>query len=93
MGDFLPFLSHASPAGIVGLGVIMMMFGWLVPVSVMNGRLKDKDIIIKSKDDLIASLERNNKQLLSGNTTTVQLVDAMASNVQLVGTDGQSGTG
>jgi hypothetical protein len=80
LNELAPFLSF-TPEGLLGLVVVMMLFGYLVPLRVVRGRLADKDAIIADQAHTIARLSRNNDQLLLGNTTTVQVLEATANNV------------
>lgn len=74
--ELSPFLS-LTPSGLLGLVVLMMMFGWLVPMRIVKTRLADKDIIISDLRRANAILERNNSQLLKGTTATVQVLEAL----------------
>ena len=76
MSELSPFLS-LTPSGLLGLVVVMVMFGWLVPLRIVRGRLADKDVIIADLRQANAVLKRNNDQLLRGNTATVQVLDAL----------------
>lgn len=76
MSELSPFLS-LTPSGLLGLVVVMVMFGWLVPLKIVRGRLADKDVIIADLRRFNAALVRNNDQLLRGNTATVQVLDAL----------------
>lgn len=76
VAELSPFLS-LTPSGLLGLVFVMVMFGWLVPVRIMRGRLADKDVIIADLRAANAALLRNNNQLLRGNTATVQVLDAL----------------
>lgn len=71
-----PFLS-LTPSGLLGLVFVMVLFGWLVPVRIVRGRLADKDAIIADLRQANAVLKKNNDQLLRGNTATVQVLDAL----------------
>jgi hypothetical protein len=71
-----PFLA-LTPQGLLGLVVIMMLFGYLVPLRMVRGRLADKDAVITEQRQTIAALLKNNDQLLRGNTATVQVLDAL----------------
>jgi hypothetical protein len=71
-----PFLS-LTPSGLLGLVVVMVMFGWLVPIRIVRGRLADKDAIIADLRQANAVLNKNNAQLLRGNTAAVQVLDAL----------------
>ena len=74
--ELAPFLSF-TPSGLLGLVVVMMLFGYLVPLRIVRGRLADKDAVIAEQRATIADLRRNNAQLLKGNTATVQVLDAL----------------
>lgn len=76
MSELNPFLS-LTPSGLLGLVVVMVMFGWLVPIRIVRGRLADKDAIIADLRQANAVLKKNNDQLLRGNTATVQVLDAL----------------
>ena len=74
--ELSPFLS-LTPSGLLGLVVVMIMFGWLVPIRLVRGRLADKDALIAQQAQTILDLRKNNAQLLRGNTATVQVLDAL----------------
>lgn len=76
MAELNPFLS-LTPSGLLGLVFVMVMFGYLVPVKIVRGRLADKDEIIRDLRVANSVLKRNNDQLLRGNTATVQVLDAL----------------
>jgi len=76
MSELNPFLS-LTPSGLLGLVVVMMLFGWLVPIRIVRGRLADKDAMIADLRQANAVLKKNNDQLLRGNTATVQVLDAL----------------
>lgn len=76
VSELNPFLS-LTPSGLLGLVVVMVMFGWLVPIRIVRGRLADKDAIIADLRTANAVLKKNNDQLLRGNTATVQVLDAL----------------
>lgn len=78
MADLSPYIS-LTPSGLLGLGVVMMMMGYLIPLKVVRGRLADKDAIIAQLQRTNDVLQRNNIQLLKGNTATVQVLDALPS--------------
>lgn len=83
--DWIPILSSLSPAGLLGLGVLLLMFGRLVPRSIMLARMADKDAIIGEQRGYITSLERNNALLRLGNEATVGVVTATAEGVTNAG--------
>lgn len=76
LAELNPFLS-LTPSGLLGLVFVMVMFGWLVPIRMVRGRLADKDARIADLLSANAVLKRNNDQLLRGNTATVQVLDAL----------------
>lgn len=78
MTDLSPYLS-LTPSGLLGLCVVMIMMGYLIPLKVVRGRLADKDAIIEQLQRTNEVLQRNNIQLLKGNTATVQVLDALPS--------------
>ena len=74
--ELAPFLSF-TPEGLLGLVVVMVLFGYLVPLRLVRGRLADKDVIIEELRRTNAVLLQNNEQLLRGNSATVQVLDAL----------------
>lgn len=74
--ELSPFLAF-TPEGLLGLVVVMIMFGYLVPLRLVRGRLADKDAIIAELRQANTVLKMNNAQLLRGNTATVQVLDAL----------------
>lgn len=76
IAELNPFLS-LTPSGLLGLVFVMVMFGWLVPIRMVRGRLADKDVIIADLRRVNEALMKNNEQLLRGNTATVQVLDAL----------------
>ena len=76
MSELAPFAS-LTPAGLLGLVVLMIMLGYLVPLRIVRGRLADKDAVISEQRQTIAVLLKNNNQLLRGNTATVQVLEAL----------------
>lgn len=76
MTELVPFLS-LTPEGLLGVVVVMILFGYLVPLKIVRGRLADKDIVIADLRQAVADLRRNNDQLLLGNSATVQVLDSL----------------
>lgn len=76
LAELAPFVS-LTPAGLVGLCVVLILLGYLVPVKIVRDRMADKDALIAQQAAAIADLRRNNAQLLRGNTATVQVLDAL----------------
>lgn len=76
LGDLAPLIQF-TPSGLLGLVVVMLLLGYLVPLRIVRGRLADKDAIIVEQRHTIAILRRNNDQLLRGTTATVQVLEAL----------------
>jgi hypothetical protein len=76
VNELTPFLQF-TPEGLLGLVVVMMMFGYLVPLRIVRGRLADKDITIADLRQANAVLRANNTRLLQGNTAAVQVLEAL----------------
>lgn len=74
--ELAPYLSF-TPEGLLGVFVAMIMLGYLVPLRIVRGRLSDKQAIIDAQTRTIEILQRNNRQLLKGNTATVQVMEAL----------------
>lgn len=66
-----------TPPGLLGLCVLMIMFGYLVPLRMVKSRLADKDDVIAELRKANRMLERNNEQLLRGSKATVQVLEAL----------------
>lgn len=75
--DLAPWVSDLTPSGLLGVGVVLLMTGYLIPARVVRGRIEDKDAIITELRSTVAILRRNNAQLLRGNTATVQILDSL----------------
>lgn len=75
--DLAPWVSDLTPSGLLGVGVVLLMTGYLIPARVVRGRIEDKNAIITELRSTVAILQRNNAQLLKGNTATVQVLDAL----------------
>lgn len=76
MADLSPYIS-LTPSGLLGLVVVMILLGYLVPLRIVRGRLADKDIVIAHLQQVNEVLQRNNAQLLRGNDAAVQVFDAL----------------
>ena len=76
MTDLAPYLS-LTPSGLLGLCVVMIMTGYLIPLKIVRGRLADKDLVIEHLQKANDVLQRNNAQLLRGNNAAVQVLDAL----------------
>ena len=75
--ELAPFVQF-TPEALLGLFVVMLMFGYIVPLRIVRGRLADKDVVIKEQAQTILILKQNNAQLLMGNTATVQVLESTA---------------
>lgn len=76
MTDLAPYI-QLTPSGLLGLVVVMILMGYLVPLKIVRGRLADKDVVIAHLQKLNDVLQRNNAQLLRGNDAAVQVFDAL----------------
>lgn len=76
VSELTPFLQF-TPGGLLGVVVVMMMFGYLIPVRIVRGRLADKDIVIAELRRSNEVLLQNNARLLAGNTAAVQVLEAL----------------
>lgn len=74
--DLAPLIEF-TPAGILGLVVVLIAAGYLLPLRIVRGRLADKDYIIAEQRRVIVILQQNNAQLLLGNTAAVHVLDAL----------------
>lgn len=76
MTDLSPYIS-LTPSGLLGIVVVMILMGYLVPLRIVRGRLADKDMVIDHLTRVNDVLQRNNAQLLRGNDAAVQVFDAL----------------
>lgn len=76
MTEIAPYLEF-TPEGLLGLVVLLVMFGYLVPLKIVRGRLADKDNVIAELRRANAILRANNARLLQGNTAAVQVLEAL----------------
>lgn len=72
-----PYLS-LTPAGLLGLFVLAMLFGYLVPLRIVRGRLADKDELIHELRAALTAERQNSAQLRRGNGAAVQVLEATA---------------
>lgn len=84
--DIVPFIGNLTAPGLLGLGILLIMFGRLVPRSTMAGRLADKDTIIARQGEYIQVLKENNELLRRGTETTLRVVDSIP---EVAGVPGQ----
>jgi hypothetical protein len=75
--DLVPFIGNLTAPGLLGLGILLILFGRLVPRSTMIGRLEDKDTIIARQGEYIQVLKENNELLRRGTETTLSVVNAL----------------
>lgn len=80
----LSLVASLTPGGILSIVIICIVFGKLVPKSVMEGRLADRDEIIDelkardvNKDETIKELLKQNRLLTEGARTTVHVVESL----------------
>ena len=77
MSEILPLVGSWTPGSILGLVVVCIIFGWLVPARMVAKLLAEKDSTIAAQQRTIDVLLRNNNQLLLGNSVTVKKIDAL----------------
>lgn len=78
MNGWASIAADLTPAGVVGIGVLMMMFGWLVPARMVRTLLDSKDKVISEQRAHINTQERAINALLRGNTATEAVISATA---------------
>lgn len=84
--DLVPLLGNLTAPGLLGVGILLIMLGRLVPRSVMLGRLQDKDTIITRQGEYIQVLKENNELLRRGTETTLSVVNSIP---EVAGVPGQ----
>lgn len=76
--ELAPYIADLTPAGILGLGVIMMLFGWLVPVRMVRTLMAGKEALIEEQRAHIDTQARALDAALRGNTATEAVLTATA---------------
>lgn len=76
MTDLLPVLD-LTPVGLLGLVVVMVLLGYLIPLRTYRLHLSDKDATIAAQRETIEALKANNAKLLRGNDAAVHVLDAL----------------
>ncbi|MGH2360473.1 MAG: hypothetical protein ACRDGM_08020 [bacterium] len=76
--EIAPFLADLTPAGILGLVVVMILLGWLVPVRMMKVVISGKDALIAEQKAHIDTQARALDAALRGNTATEAVLTATA---------------
>lgn len=84
--DLVPLLGNLTAPGLLGVGILLIMLGRLVPRSTMLGRLQDKDTIIARQGEYIQVLKENNELLRRGTETTLSVVNSIP---EVAGVPGQ----
>lgn len=74
----LPLVGAIGAPGLLALFVILVFMGRLVPRSVMNERLLDKQALIDDLQNANEVLKVNNELLRRGNETAVHISQATA---------------
>lgn len=74
----LPLVGAVGAPGLIVLVVLLVLTGRLVPRSVLNERMADKDIVIADLREANQVLTVNNELLRRGNETAVHLTQATA---------------
>lgn len=91
--ELAPFLTNLTPAGLLGLGVVMLMFGWIVPARMVRTLLASKDAVILELRAHNETQERALSAALRGNTATEAVLTATAEIQHRSGVDDGSPTG
>ena len=76
MTGLLPVLD-LTPVGLLGLVVVMVLLGYLIPLRTHRLHLSDKDATIAAQRETIEALKANNAKLLRGNDAAVHVLDAL----------------
>jgi hypothetical protein len=66
-----------TPTALLLFAVLMIMRGTLVPRTVVEDRIKDRDRIIDEQAAHIKALEETNAALRIGNQTTLHVLDSL----------------
>lgn len=90
--ELLPFLGNFTAPGLLGLCILLIMLGRLVPRSALKERMADKDTIIARQSEYIQVLKENNALLRRGTETTLSVVNAIPE-VAGISVTGSNGTG
>ena len=76
--EIAPYLADLTPAGILGLVVVMILLGWLVPARMMRTIVAGKDALIAEQKAHIETQVRALDAALRGNTATEAVLTATA---------------
>jgi len=76
--ELAPFIADLTPAGILGLVVVMILLGWLVPARMVRTLMAGKDALINEQKAHIATQSRALEAALRGNTATEAVLTATA---------------
>lgn len=84
MTGWVGFLQNWTAEGILGLVILCIIFGLLVPARIVKARMADKDMMLAEARQYARVLEANNELLRRGGYSTVQVLDALPSAIQAV---------
>lgn len=76
--EIAPLLANLTPAGLLGLVVVMILLGWLVPVRMLKAIVASKDAVIAEQKAHIDTQGRALDAALRGNTATEAVLAATA---------------
>jgi hypothetical protein len=82
VSGWLGFVQNWTAEGVLGLVIILIIFGLLVPARIVKARMADKDQMIAEAQRYARVLEANNELLRRGGYSTVQVLDALPPAIQ-----------
>lgn len=86
---WLPAVAQGSPWAMLGLGIVAVLTGRLVPARTMEARMKDKDGQLKDKDSQItlwhSAYEREAEARKIGEAQVDKLIDGQRTTNLLIG--------
>lgn len=82
IADVLTFAAEVSSEGLVAVGVLFIMFGWLVPARMVRTIVASKDKVIAEQSAHLDTQGRTINALLKGNTAAESVVSAAAQSIR-----------
>ena len=75
--EVVSFLPVATPSTLLLVAVLMILRGLLVPRSVLDTMIADREKVIAEQSAHIVTLTENNAILRTGNQTTIRVVESL----------------
>jgi hypothetical protein len=75
--ELMGFVPVATPSAMLLLAVLMILRGALVPRSVLQTMIADREKVITEQAAHITTLTENNAILRTGNQTTIRVVESL----------------